>query len=355
MGVPLQGLPTVPTLNKTPTEPHTACSGLHHGGPPPSSTLPSFPTPTLSTTPLLETGPRISVPNHTGLRSISNRSPCNENGITPNNTAYYGLKPKLDICGYFHTAALDCWDVLFEEYVKELDSKGIQCVFVYVVDASNLWEILHSMLVRQIEATTDAVGGVVCNITRVEGRRWDNHDSEDIPIQVLGDHGYKPHAPIHHQQPPPPLLPPPPNIASNPHPFSGPPPPHFFHRPPLPPHQITPSLQPPALLPPPLVPPPSLHIPPMNGPHISYNSRPPQQRHNYNSIDSRLINYQPPVSTAHSPWVTNINKGTGSFVGNDWASRRQRERDSDRPRNLATNNYRTCVNSLKTLQPLVLL
>ncbi|XP_063288148.1 pre-mRNA 3'-end-processing factor FIP1-like [Pelobates fuscus] len=207
---------------------------------------------------------------------------------------------------------------------------------------------------RKIEATTDAVGGVVCNITRVEGRRWDNHDSEDIPIQVLGDHGYKPHAPIHHQQPPPPLLPPPPNIASNPHPFSGPPPPHFFQRPPLPPHQITPSLQPPALLPPPLVPPPSLHIHPMNGPHIPYNSRPPQQRHNYNSIDSRLINYQPAVSTAHSPWVTNINKGTGSFGGNDWASRRQRERDSDRPRNLATNNYRTCVNSLKTLQPLVL-
>ncbi|KAM4695992.1 uncharacterized protein WCC33_014712 [Rhinophrynus dorsalis] len=178
---------------------------------------------------------------------------------------------------------------------------------------------------------------VVCSITTVEGRRWDTHESEDIPIQVIGDQGYKPHTTIQHQQPPPPLLPPP-TITMNhpPPPFSGLPlPPPFFQRPP-PTTQAPPPLHPPALLPPPLLPPPSVHIPPLNGTHVSYSSRPPP-RHGYNSVEPGIMTYTP-VSTVHTPWVTTTDKGTSSLGGSDWLSRR--ERDMERTRTQTSNSYK---------------
>ncbi|XP_053330010.1 pre-mRNA 3'-end-processing factor FIP1-like [Spea bombifrons] len=185
--------------------------------------------------------------------------------------------------------------------------------------------------------TIDVIGGMVCSITRVEGRRWDSHDSEDISIQILGDHGYNTHNILQHQQPPPPLLPPP-TIAPNPSPFSGLPPPpfppHFFQKPP-PTAQVPPSLRPPALLPPPLVSTTSVRIPPLNGPQITYTRPPPH--HSYSSMEPCVY---PPVSTAHTPWVTTVNKGTSSFSeGSEWTPRRQQERETERPRNQTFNNY----------------
>ncbi|KAM8952871.1 LOW QUALITY PROTEIN: uncharacterized protein RCH25_043602 [Pelodytes ibericus] len=193
---------------------------------------------------------------------------------------------------------------------------------------------------RNLVGSSDVIGGLICNITRVEGRRWDNHDSEEIPIQVVGDHGYKQHALIQHK-PPPPLLPPP-NIPSNIPPYPGLPPPHFFHRPP-PTAQVPPNLHQPALLPPPLMPPPSVHMAPANGPHISYNSRPPLH-HNYTSVETSVISYQPPVSTCHNTWVSTVNKGTNSFGRDDWTSRGPRERETERSRSQSSNSYKMVTN-----------
>ncbi|XP_041429836.1 pre-mRNA 3'-end-processing factor FIP1 [Xenopus laevis] len=172
---------------------------------------------------------------------------------------------------------------------------------------------------------------VVCNITTVEGRRWDCHEPEEIPIQV--DHTYTPHLIPQHQHPPPPLVPPPP-ITSNPPPLFSGPPPHFLQRPP-PTNQMPPPLRPPALLPP-LMPPPPAHHPPVNGPPVPYNSRPPI-RHGYNSADPAIMSY-PPVSINHTPWVTTMDKGNSSTGRNDWLLRREQEWDLGRDRKHTPNN-----------------
>ncbi|XP_063791725.1 pre-mRNA 3'-end-processing factor FIP1-like [Pseudophryne corroboree] len=180
--------------------------------------------------------------------------------------------------------------------------------------------------------------GEICNITRVEGRRWDIPESNDLPIEVVGNQEYKSHPMMmQHQQPPPPLLPPP-TIAPNPPPFSRlPPPPLFFQRP-LPATQVPPALHPPALMPPPLLPPPMAHMPPPNGPPVTYNSRPPPC-HSYFSSGPGMPNYHP-VSNTQSSWVTTMSKGSNSLRGHDWTPRRQRDRELDRVRNQNSNNYK---------------
>lgn len=184
--------------------------------------------------------------------------------------------------------------------------------------------------------STDAVVGEICNIARVEGRRWDIQEQDEILFEVVANHGYKPHGMIQHQQPPPPLLPPP-NIAPNPPVYNGlPPPPLFFQRPPTPSQA---PLHPPALLPPPLVPPPPVHIPPPGGPPVTYNNRPPPHNGYYNTGQG-VVNYHS-VSTDQTSWVTTVDKGTSSLGGNDWMARRQRERELDRPRNLNLTSYKS--------------
>ncbi|XP_075690441.1 uncharacterized protein LOC142658718 [Rhinoderma darwinii] len=177
----------------------------------------------------------------------------------------------------------------------------------------------------------DVIGGEICSITRVEGRRWDIQDSDDIPIQMVDNQEYKQH------QPPPPLLPPP-TFVHNPPPFNGlPPPPLFFHCPP-PSIQVPPALHPPALLPPPLVPPPAVHIPPPSGPPVTYNCRPPP-RQVYFSNGPGVMNY-PVVSTAPTSWVTAVDKGTSSPGRSEWTPRRQPEREMDKIRSQNFNNYK---------------
>ncbi|XP_040179905.1 pre-mRNA 3'-end-processing factor FIP1-like [Rana temporaria] len=180
--------------------------------------------------------------------------------------------------------------------------------------------------------STDAMVGEICNIARVEGRRWDIQESDEILFEVVANHGYKPHGMIQHQ-PPPPLLPPP-NIAQNPPVYNGLPPPLFFQRPPTPSQA---PLHPSALLPPPLVPPPPVHIPPPTGPPVAYNTRPPPHNGYYNTGQG-VVNYHS-VSTDQTSWVTTVDKGTSSLGGNDWMARRQRE--PDRPRNLNLTSYKS--------------
>ncbi|KAM5146728.1 uncharacterized protein ACMZJ9_013891 isoform 2-T2 [Mantella aurantiaca] len=185
---------------------------------------------------------------------------------------------------------------------------------------------------------TDAVVGEICNITRVEGRRWDIQEPDEILFEVVGSHGYQPHGMAQHQQPPPPLLPPP-NIAPNPPMYNGLPPPLlFFQRPPTP-SQAPAPLHPPALPPPPLIPPPPVHIPPPSGPPVTYNNRPPP-RNGYYSTGQGVVNYHS-VSTDQNSWVTSVGKGTGSLGGNDWMPHRQREREPDRDRNLNVISYKS--------------
>ncbi|KAM9324060.1 uncharacterized protein PAF06_000052 [Gastrophryne carolinensis] len=187
-----------------------------------------------------------------------------------------------------------------------------------------------------VEAT-DAAVGEICNISRVEGRRWDIPGPDEIIFEAVGHQEYKPHGLIQHQQPPPPL-PPPPVMPPNPPVFNALPPPLlFFQRPPS--HvQTLPGLHPPvpAMLPPPLVPPP-VHIPPPNGPNppVTYNNRPPP-RSSYFSTGQSGVNYHS-VSNAQSAWVTTVNKSTSSVGGSDWAQRRQRNRELDRPRSQNMN------------------
>ncbi|XP_031746558.1 pre-mRNA 3'-end-processing factor FIP1 isoform X1 [Xenopus tropicalis] len=187
---------------------------------------------------------------------------------------------------------------------------------------------------RTLRGTMD----MVCSITTVEGRRWDSHEPQEIAIQVVGDHEYKPHLIPQHQHPPPPLLLPP-TITPNPPPlFSAPPPPHFLQRPP-PPTQMPPPMHLPVLLPPPLLPPPTAHHPPINGPPVPYNSRPPI-RHGYNSADPAIMNY-PPASTNHTSWATAEDKGNSNTGRNDWVLRRDHEWDLGRDRKHPPNtSYR---------------
>ncbi|XP_069842152.1 pre-mRNA 3'-end-processing factor FIP1-like isoform X3 [Dendropsophus ebraccatus] len=183
----------------------------------------------------------------------------------------------------------------------------------------------------------DVIGGEICSITRVEGRRWDIQDSDDLPMQVVDSLEYKPHPVMQHQQPPPPLLPPP-SIVHNPPPFNGlPPPPLFFQRPP-PTNQVPPALHPPAMLPPPLLPPPAVHIPPPSGPPVTYNSRPPP-RQIYFSNGPGGMNY-PAVSTAQTSWVTTLDKGTSSPGRNEWTPRRRQEREMDKIRSQNFNSFK---------------
>ncbi|XP_075429645.1 uncharacterized protein LOC142467609 isoform X2 [Ascaphus truei] len=190
----------------------------------------------------------------------------------------------------------------------------------------------------KLGGTIDVIGGVISSITRVEGRRWNTPVPDENPIQFLGDHGYQPHPTVHQQQHLPPLLPlpsvapsrPPP---SNPPPFSGHPPLNFFHRPP-PTAQGPPPMHPPALLPPSLVPQ-SAHIPPHNGPHAAYLSRPPPL-HGYSSADSGFMSYAA-VSMPHTHWVTTTDKATNSMGSSNWTSRR--ERDRERARSQTPNDY----------------
>ncbi|XP_073497142.1 uncharacterized protein [Phyllobates terribilis] len=184
----------------------------------------------------------------------------------------------------------------------------------------------------------DVIGGEICSITRVEGRRWDLQDSDDVLIQVVDNQEYKPHPLLLHQQPPPPLLLPPPSIVHNPPPFNGlPPPPLFFQRPPPTTH-VPPALHPPALLPPPLVPPPAVHIPPPIGPPVTFNNRPPP-RQIYFSNGPDGVNY-PPVSTAPTSWVSTVEKNTSSPGRSEWTSRRWQEREMDKTRSQNFNNYK---------------
>ncbi|KAG8448121.1 hypothetical protein GDO86_015279 [Hymenochirus boettgeri] len=171
-----------------------------------------------------------------------------------------------------------------------------------------------------------------CCITTVEGRRWDCPEPDEIPIQVGGDNGYKPHPIVQHQLPPPPLLPPPP-IPQNPPLFSGLPPPHFLQRPPPTTQVLPPPLHPPALLPPPLIPPPPLNIPSLSGPLSTYNTRPPQ-RQGYNTLEPGILRYPTP---SHTTWVTTSDRGTNSTVRNDWGLSREREWDLERNQNQITN------------------
>ncbi|XP_056394853.1 pre-mRNA 3'-end-processing factor FIP1-like isoform X2 [Hyla sarda] len=186
--------------------------------------------------------------------------------------------------------------------------------------------------------TIDVIGGEICSITRVEGRRWDIQDSDNIPMQVVENQEYKPHPVIQHQQPPPPLLPPP-SILHNASPFNGlpPPPPLFFQRPP-PTTQVPPVLHPPAMLPPPLIPPPAVHIPPPSGPPVTYNSRlPPRQI--YFSNGPSGVNY-PALSTAQTSWVTTVEKGTSNPRRNEWTPRRRQEREMETIRSQNFNNFK---------------
>ncbi|XP_073403648.1 uncharacterized protein [Dendrobates tinctorius] len=184
----------------------------------------------------------------------------------------------------------------------------------------------------------DVIGGEICSITRVEGRRWDIQDSDDIHIQVGDNQEYKPHPIMQHQQTPPPLLlPPPPSIVHNPPPFNGlPPPPLFFQRPPPPTH-VPPTLHPPALLPPPLVPPPAVHIPPPSGPPVTFNNRPPPGQIYFSNGPDR-VNYR--VSTAPTSWVSTVDKDTSSPGRREWTPRRWPDRETDKIRSQDFNNYK---------------
>ncbi|KAM3911249.1 uncharacterized protein RB166_019947 [Leptodactylus fuscus] len=189
----------------------------------------------------------------------------------------------------------------------------------------------------------DVIGGEICSIARVEGRRWDIQDADDVPVQVADPQEYKPPHPLmqHQQPPPPPPLLPPPSIVHNPPPFNGlPPPPLFFQRPPPPPPSapVPPALPPPALLPPPLVPPPAVYIPPPSGPPAAYNSRPPP-RQLYFSNGPGPMSY-PAVSTAQTSWVTTVDKGTSSPGRSEWAPRRRQEREMETFRSPSFSNYK---------------
>ncbi|XP_072286341.1 uncharacterized protein [Pyxicephalus adspersus] len=179
--------------------------------------------------------------------------------------------------------------------------------------------------------------GEICNISRVEGRRWDIQEPDETLFEVVGNHEYKSHDIIQHRQPPPPLLPPP-NIPPNPRVYNElPPPPLFYHRS-MTASQAPASLHPQALLPPPLIPPPSVHIPPPSGPPNTYNSRPPS-RNGYYTTGQGVVNYHS-VPTDQTSWVTTVDKGTCSLGGNDWRSRRQNEREHDRSSNLNSIQYK---------------
>ncbi|KAM4018945.1 uncharacterized protein ACNLHF_028339 [Anomaloglossus baeobatrachus] len=197
-----------------------------------------------------------------------------------------------------------------------------------VIETSEDWKQAKSI---------DVIGGEICSITRVEGRRWDIQDSEDILIQVADNQEYKPRPLMQHQQPPPP--PPPPSIIHNPPPFNLLlPPPLFFQRPPPTTH-VPPALHHPALLPPPLIPPPAVHIPPPSGPPVTYNSRPPP-RQIYFSNGPNGMNY-PAVSTAQTSWVTTVDKGISSPGRSEWAPRRRQERETEKVQSQNFNNYKS--------------
>ncbi|KAG8553805.1 hypothetical protein GDO81_003554 [Engystomops pustulosus] len=185
----------------------------------------------------------------------------------------------------------------------------------------------------------DVIGGEICSITRVEGRRWEIQDSDDIPTQVVETQGYKSHPLMQHQQPPPPLLPPP-SIVHNPPPFNGlPPPPLFFQRPP-PASPAPPPLHPPALLlpPPPLVHPPAVHIPPPSSPPVTYNKRPPPHPV-YFSNGPGAMTYTA-VSTAQTSWVTTVDKSTSSPGRREWTPRNRQDRDLNNTRSQHFIHYK---------------
>ncbi|XP_071980039.1 uncharacterized protein [Engystomops pustulosus] len=140
----------------------------------------------------------------------------------------------------------------------------------------------------------DVIGGEICSITRVEGRRWEIQDSDDIPTQR-----------------PPPASPAPP------------------------------PLHPPALLlppPPPLVHPPAVHIPPPSGPPVTYNNRPPPQPV-YFSNGPGAMTYTA-VSTAPTSWVTTVDKSTSSPGRREWTPRNRQERDMNNTRSQHFIHYK---------------
>ncbi|XP_041080887.1 pre-mRNA 3'-end-processing factor FIP1-like isoform X2 [Polyodon spathula] len=178
-----------------------------------------------------------------------------------------------------------------------------------------------------VPGTINVIGGQTATISRVEGRR--RHNNESNNIQVIAEHSTSDADPAPAPTPAPapapaklpPFFPPgalPPNIP--PPPFL-PPPPNVSSAPPLiPPPRIPITVPPPGFPPPPGAPPPSL-IPTLDGGHAgNYDGR---------SVPPYPFNPgYPHLAGAVAPWPSIIDNSKQW----EYYSRREKERDREKDR-----------------------